>query len=259
MRISDTEANSDDFHNDDFEDFDYSLEEEDMLFSKYIDPSAESFGININQRHEQNYENQDYINEKMQNVEGDSDCVDSDDIESLNGDCDSENEDPYFPKHNPKTDALNLKLELGMIFSNNKEFKEVVIANQAKIGKSIEWIKVDKRKARAKCRKNGCNWRILGSSVRRDTYFQIKTFAPNHTCFGWNYNNKYITSSWIAKRYVDRDRSNKNWKTSEFRDTLRRELRLHVSMHQARREKEKAIAMIGGDINVQFSMLWILQ
>lgn len=43
------------------------------------------------------------------------------------------------------------------------------------------------------------------------------------------------------------------------RDTLRRELRLHVSMHQARREKEKAIAMIGGDINVQFSMLWILQ
>ncbi|XP_027772091.1 uncharacterized protein LOC114076786 [Solanum pennellii] len=153
LRISDTEANSDDFHNDDFEDFDYSLEEDDMLFSKYIDPSAESFGININQRHEKNDENQDYINEKMQNVEGDSDCVDSDDIESLNGDCDSENEDSNFPKHNPKTDALNPKLELGMIFSNNKEFKEAVIANQAKIGKSIEWIKVDKRKARAKCRK----------------------------------------------------------------------------------------------------------
>ncbi|KAH0771153.1 hypothetical protein KY290_015134 [Solanum tuberosum] len=207
-------------------------------------------------RHEKNDVNQDYVNEKMQNVEGDSDCVDSDDTGSLNSDCNSENEDSNFPKHNPKTDALNPKLELGLIFGNKKEFKEAVIANQAKIGKSIEWIKDDRRRARAKCRKNGCNWRILGSSMQRDTSFQIKTFVPNHTCFGWNYNNKNITSSWIARRYVDRVRSNKNWKTSEFRDTLSRELRLHVSMHQARRAKEKAIAMIDGDINVQFSILW---
>ncbi|KAH0712686.1 hypothetical protein KY289_008645 [Solanum tuberosum] len=256
LPTSDTEANSDDSHDDDFEDFDYSLEEDDILFSKYIDPSAESFGININQRHEKNDVNQDYVNEKMQNVEGDSDCVDSDDTGSLNSDCNSENEDSNFPKHNPKTDALNPKLELGLIFGNKKEFKEAVIANQAKIGKSIEWIKDDRRRARAKCRKNGCNWRILGSSMQRDTSFQIKTFVPNHTCFGWNYNNKNITSSWIARRYVDRVRSNKNWKTSEFRDTLSRELRLHVSMHQARRAKEKAIAMIDGDINVQFSILW---
>ncbi|KAH0745850.1 hypothetical protein KY285_007507 [Solanum tuberosum] len=150
LPISDTEANSDDSHDDDFEDFDYSLEEDDILLSKYIDPSAESFGININQRNEKNDENQDYVNEKMQNVEGDSDCVDSDDTGSLNSDYNSENEDSNFPKHNPKTDALNPKLELGMIFGNKKKFKEAVIANQAKIGKSIEWIKDDRRRARAK-------------------------------------------------------------------------------------------------------------
>ncbi|KAK6793745.1 hypothetical protein RDI58_007198 [Solanum bulbocastanum] len=93
--------------------------------------------------------------------------------------------------------------------------------------------------------------------MQRDiSTFQIKTFVFEHTCFGWNYNNKNINSSWIARKYVDRVKSNKNWKTSEFRDTLSRELKLHVSMHQGRRAKEKAIAMIDGDINDQFSILW---
>nr|XP_009776971.1 PREDICTED: uncharacterized protein LOC104226639 [Nicotiana sylvestris] len=193
----------------------------------------------------------------MQNEEGDSDCVYSDDLKSLNSDCDSENEDCDFPKHNPKTDVLNPKLVLGMIFGNKKEFKEAVIANQATIGKSIEWIKDDREKARAKCRKPECKWKILGSLMQRDTLsFQIKMFESEHTCFGWNYNNESVNASWIARRYVDKIKSNKTWKVSEFRDTVSRELQLHVSMHQARRAKEKAIAMIDGHINDQFSILW---
>ncbi|XP_049365842.1 uncharacterized protein LOC125830706 [Solanum verrucosum] len=190
----------------------------------------------------------------MQNEEGDSDCVDFDDTKSLNSDCDSEFEDCNFPKHNLKIGAFNPELELGMVFDNKKEFKEAVVENQAKIGKSIRWTKDDRERARAKCRTNACKWRILGSLMQRDiSTFQIKTFVSEHTCFGWNYNNKTINSSWIARKYVDRVKSNKNWRISEFRDTLSRELKLHVSMHQARRAKEKAIAMIDGDINDQFA------
>ncbi|XP_049397413.1 uncharacterized protein LOC125861595 [Solanum stenotomum] len=144
-----------------------------------------------------------------------------------------------------------------MVFDNKKEFKKAMVANQAKIGKSIRWSKDDKERASAKCRTNACKWKILGSLMQRDiSTFQIKTFVSEHTCFGWNYNNKTINSCWIARKYVDRVKSNKNWKTSEFRDTLSRKLKLHVSMHQARRAKEKATAMIDGDINDQFGILW---
>ncbi|KAK6793634.1 hypothetical protein RDI58_007087 [Solanum bulbocastanum] len=115
----------------------------------------------------------------MKNEEGDSDCVDFDDTKSLNSGCDSEFEDCNFPKHNPKIGSFNPELELGMVFDNKKEFKEVVVANQAKIGKSIRWSKDDRVRARAKCRTNA-----------------------------------------------------------------------------SRRAKEKAIAMIDGDINDQFSILW---
>ncbi|KAH0654110.1 hypothetical protein KY289_031788 [Solanum tuberosum] len=261
LLANDTEAHSDEFDDEDFNDSDYSLEEDDLLFLKNVDPSVESFGIYITVKKKKNDGNQNYVSEemhrKMQNEEGDSDCVDYDDTKSLNSDCDSEFEDCNFPKHNPKIGAFNPELELGMVFDNKKEFKEAMVANQAKIGKSIRWTKDDRERARAKCRTNACKWRILGSLTQRDiSTFQIKTFVSEHTCFGWNYNNKTINSSWIARKYVDRVKSNKNWRTSEFRDTLSRELKLHVSMHQARRAKEKAIAMIDGDINDQFGILW---
>nr|AAT40523.2 Mutator transposable element, putative [Solanum demissum] len=258
LLANDTEEHSDEFDDENFNDSDYSLEEDDLLFFKNVDPSVESFGINITVKKKKNDGNQNYVSEemhrKMQNEEGDSDCVDFDDTKSLNSDCDSEFEDCNFPKHNPKIGAFNPELELGMVLDNKKEFKEAVVANQAKIGKSIRWTKDDRERARAKCRTNACKWRILGSLMQRDiSTFQIKTFVSEHTCFGWNYNNKTINSSWIARKYVDRVKSNKNWRTSEFRDTLSRELKFHVSMHQARRAKEKAIAMIDGDINDQFA------
>lgn len=131
------------------------------------------------------------MHRKMQNDEGDSDCVDFDDTKCLNSDCDSEFEDSNLPKHNPKIGAFNPKLELGMVFCNKKEFKEVVVANQAKIGKSIWWSKDDRERARAKCRTNACKWRILGSLMQRNICTsQIKTFVSEHTCFMWNYNDK---------------------------------------------------------------------
>lgn len=46
----DAGANSDDSYDDDFEDSDYTLGEDDILFSKNIDPSAESFGISIHEK-----------------------------------------------------------------------------------------------------------------------------------------------------------------------------------------------------------------
>ncbi|XP_060194801.1 uncharacterized protein LOC132624000 [Lycium barbarum] len=102
----DVGASSDDSHDSDFEDSDYTLEEDDLLFSKNVDPSAESFGISIHGKTKKNDATQDYVSEdmrrKMQNEEGDSDCVDSDDTRSLNSDCDSETNDCEFPKHNPK-------------------------------------------------------------------------------------------------------------------------------------------------------------
>ncbi|KAK4738998.1 hypothetical protein R3W88_002695 [Solanum pinnatisectum] len=117
-------AHGDVFDNEDFNDSDNSLEEDDLLFLKNVDPSIESFGINITMKKKKNDGSQNYVSEemhrKMQNEEGDSDCVDFDDAKSLNSDCDSEFEDCNFLKHNPKIGAFNPELELGMVFDKKK-------------------------------------------------------------------------------------------------------------------------------------------
>ncbi|XP_019246896.1 PREDICTED: uncharacterized protein LOC109226558 isoform X1 [Nicotiana attenuata] len=92
--------------------------------------------------------------------------------------------------------------------------------------------------------------------MHRDKGFQIKTYNPEHSCKNWYHRNKTITSSFIARRYLDTISSNRDLKVSKFRDTISRQLKAHISLPQARRAKRKAIALLDGDIKDQFAMLW---
>ncbi|XP_070003234.1 uncharacterized protein [Nicotiana sylvestris] len=96
----------------------------------------------------------------------------------------------------------------------------------------------------------------MASRMHRDKGFQIKTYNPEHSCKNWYHHNKTITSSFIARRYLDTISSNRDLKVSKFRDTISRQLKAHISLPQARRAKRKAIALLDGDIKDQFAMLW---
>nr|XP_016469020.1 PREDICTED: uncharacterized protein LOC107791451 [Nicotiana tabacum] len=240
-----------------FEDSDY---EDDILFDRNVDSSVETFSVNANENTRTNDDSREFISQElqkhMQNEDGDSDCVVSSDTKSLNSDSDASNEDFNFPKHNPKTDGSNPKLALGQVFQNKKEFKEAVTTHEVKRGRTVEWIKDDSERARGRCKhRPSCEWVILASKMHRDTNFQIKTYNSEHTCFCWNVKNKNVTSSWIAKKYMDK-KSNRDWKTSKFRDEVSRALGVDVSLCQARKAKKKAISLIDGNLNDQFNMLW---
>ncbi|XP_070001970.1 uncharacterized protein [Nicotiana sylvestris] len=241
-----------------FEDSDY---EDDILFDKNVDPSIETFSVNANRNARTNDDSGEFISKElqkhMQNEDGDSDYVVSSGTKSLNSDSDASNEDFNFPKHNSKTDGSNPKLALGQVFQNKKEFKEVVTTHEVKRERTVEWIKDDSERARGRCKHHpSCKWVILASKMHRDTNFQIKTYNSEHTCFCWNVKNKNVTSSWIAKKYMDRIKSNRNWKTSKFRDEVSRALGVDLSLCQARKAKKKVISLIDSNLNDQFNMLW---
>ncbi|XP_016555421.2 uncharacterized protein LOC107854938 isoform X2 [Capsicum annuum] len=117
--------------------------------------------------------------------------------------------------------------------------------------------KNDKERMRAVCAKHpDCDWEIMASKMYRDSAFQVKTYNPTHKCKNWKHINKAITSSFIARRFLDVIKSNRDWKISEFRDHVNIQLRAHVTLSKCRRAKKKAIAMIDGDISDQFKLLW---
>ncbi|XP_070003359.1 uncharacterized protein [Nicotiana sylvestris] len=203
-----------------FKDSDY---EDNILFDRNVDPSVETFSVNANRNTRTNDDSEEFISKElqkhMQNEDVDSDCVIFSDTKSLNSDSDASNEDFNFPKHNPKTDGSNPKLALGQVFQNKKEFKEAVTTHEVKGGRTVEWINDDSERATGRCKHRPyCKWVILASKMHRDTNFQIKTYNTEHTYFCWNVKNKNVTSNWIAKKYMDIIKSNRDWKTSKFRD-----------------------------------------
>ncbi|XP_075074784.1 uncharacterized protein LOC142162339 [Nicotiana tabacum] len=92
--------------------------------------------------------------------------------------------------------------------------------------------------------------------MHRDTTFQIKTYNDYHSCKGWNHRNNTITSSYIARRYLDDISRHRDWNVKEFRDHVSIELRAHVTLHQCRRAKQKALKIIDGDLNAQYKVMW---
>ncbi|PHT80931.1 hypothetical protein T459_13946 [Capsicum annuum] len=152
---SDNESNYEGLENSEYKD--------DILFDQNIDPSVETFSINIRGNARINDDSEKFISKelqkKMQNEDDNSDCVVSSDMESLNSDSDA--------KHNPKTDEANPKLELGQIFQNKKEFKKVDTTHEIKKERMVEWIKDDSVRERGA---------LLDSTINAVTSFRSHSF-----------------------------------------------------------------------------------
>lgn len=149
------------------------------------------------------------IKRKIADIDGDSDCCNSEDTESLHSD--SETESFNFPQHNPKTDGDNPVLGLEYVFDTKMDFKNAVATHEIKNGKSIQWCRNDNLRVEAICIHHPeCKWKIKASKMQRDKAFQVRTYDPIHTCKKWHYENKTITSSFIVRKYLKEVASNRN-------------------------------------------------
>ncbi|KAL0431527.1 UNVERIFIED_CONTAM: hypothetical protein Sradi_0778700 [Sesamum radiatum] len=158
--------------------------------------------------------------EKQPNVEVDkiwfSDDGEHDELESLP---DSENEDS-LPKHDFFKESTNIKtcqLEVGMKFHDGKHFREVLRDWCIRGGFDIEYVKNEKVRVTAKCKTEGCNWRIHASPIMND-FFQIKSIKGAHTC-ARTYDNKLARASYLAKRMESAIRDHPNIPVQQQKNT----------------------------------------
>lgn len=135
---------------------------------------------------------------------------------------------PKFKRFNPLTDMLDLKFELGMKFTDSKEFRSVVRSYSIKNGKGIRFIKNEKCKVNARC-KEGCPWYIYGSQLKSEgNAFRIRTLIDNHSC-SKVIKSKCVNSRWIGDRYTERYKLSPTWPSESFFNTVGKELELQVS------------------------------
>ena len=69
----------------------------------------------------------------------------------------------------------NPNIVVGIKFKNAKVFRDAVVNRNVTRWFNIRWIKNENKKMLAKCRREGCNWRIYASLLH------VKIFHSKHT------------------------------------------------------------------------------
>ena len=89
----------------------------------------------------------------------------SDSLHSIGGKSNSDDElcKDRYQYFNAERDMKNLAFEVGMRFTNVKEFKEAVRRYAINEGRAIRFKPTEPKKVRAKCRNNNCGWFIFTS------------------------------------------------------------------------------------------------
>ncbi|KAL0392854.1 UNVERIFIED_CONTAM: hypothetical protein Sradi_2508200 [Sesamum radiatum] len=160
----------------------------------------------------------------------------NDEPKSLHG---SDNEDS-LPKHDFFSESTNIK------FHNAKHFREVLRDWCIRGGFDIEYVKNEKVKVTAKCKIEGCNWRIRASLVMNDCS-QIKTIEGAHNC-ARTYDYMLAKASYLAKRMESAIRDHHNIPILQLRNNSLEKCKVDVSRQKVQRAKREALEKIRGAV-----------
>lgn len=159
---------SDELDDYDFADSDYSDEDDDMLFSRYVDDEGVDWVGRLR-------EELGLGPEKIMEKESDSE-YDSDDLDSL-----AEDEDPVQAEKKKKAfpvykDTDIPKWRVGMIFTDHHQFREAVMKHSYLEGRMVKFTKSDRTRVKAVCRPP-CQWHVF-ASLNFNKTMQIKIVGP---------------------------------------------------------------------------------
>ncbi|XP_059649555.1 uncharacterized protein LOC132295346 [Cornus florida] len=210
----------------------------------------------------QNAENENVENDEFGNIEIDDEELDdvslyspSDELWSIHSESDDEeiNSAPKQPKTRIARDERNKELVIGMKLVNAKEFKaflrEHAIANRYDIR-----FKKNERTRVTATYVNGCGWRIH-ASFRGNGSFKLSTIKPHNPDCPEVEINKQATSTYIAKKYVHKFRKLPEWKNDGIEHYVADNLEIEVSRFKVMRAKRKALQIIEGHHEDQFSKI----
>jgi len=123
---------------------------------------------------------------------------------------------PKFPKYEEPEDLHDIKLEVGQRYRDSHDAKEAVRNYAIAGGYRIRFLRNAKDRVTARCAK-GCDWYFHSSWMQQQQTFQCKVLKEEHSC-ATTAKNPLITSSWLAKRYLEKWRENPEWSISTFRN-----------------------------------------
>lgn len=141
-------------------------------------------------------------------------------------------------------------------FINKGEFKDAVKVYAIQFGKELKFIKNDKVRCVAKCKQEGCKSQVTCRKDKDDQSWKITTLNDNHEGCSWIRDNKFVTSSFIAKRWKNEVASNSTWSMNEFREKVCTDEHVDITKRQAYKAMAMAKTVIKGEVEENFNKIW---
>ncbi|KAI5335722.1 hypothetical protein L3X38_025856 [Prunus dulcis] len=163
--------------------------------------------------------------------------------------------DKKWIEFNSTTDMADPKFEIGMLFTDCKVFRAAVKEYSILQNRDVVFIRNEALKLKVVCGDPDCGCMIYTSKMQHENTLQVKTYVGEHTCTQlWE--NPTVKSTWISKKYVDTLKSNPQWPIRSFKQTVEQDYNTRVSRQQVYRAKDKALKLIEGSFNEQYSRIW---
>lgn len=223
-----------------FNDFDYSLgEEDDVLFEENVTQNIE-----LNMRNEivsleavDEYDNSEYAPlNNFQSIYSDSDEVFT------------------YTEFNGEVDMVDHVLEVGLKIRYKKEVNVVVKNFSIHNLFEVVFPYNDRYRLEGSCKGKKCPWRIWASLLEEDSSWQIKSFEWNHTCTK-ALKNISAFASWLARRYIKTFTIVLKWDVKLFKAYVLKEYSVEISDTKAWRARRNTKELLKGLLVGQFGSL----
>lgn len=181
--------------------------------------------------------------------------------QELNSSCESSDDDssrkrkPKYVRFRPEIDMVDPKFFVGLLFDDKEIFKRAVDYYGVKWGKVFVWKKNDIGRMRAKCKTLKCGWYVYASKEGDSDAFVIRTMGPPCNC-GRTFYHKRANSGFLSRHYMEFLRLNKKVTIAQFMEKVHLELNINITANQASKTFMKAKLLIDGNYKSQYKKLW---
>uniref|UniRef100_A0A453RG38 Transposase MuDR plant domain-containing protein n=1 Tax=Aegilops tauschii subsp. strangulata TaxID=200361 RepID=A0A453RG38_AEGTS len=140
-----------------------------------------------------------------------------------------------LPRYHNDTEIPHFSLT--MVFRSKNQLVKALKRYGIVTKRSIQFLKSESDRVRAKCGWPGCPWLLYAAKTSRTSRFQIITFNDEHHC-AQNRENKLVTAKVIAQRYEHFIVANPMWKIESMKATVLQDMFADVSTSKCKHAKK---------------------
>ncbi|KAL2466037.1 Uncharacterized protein Adt_41888 [Abeliophyllum distichum] len=144
-----------------------------------------------------------------------------------------------------EAEKYNPQLEIGKEFKNIEEFRQAVRNHGVATRYSFRFRPNGDERAQARCKEEGCKFKIWASLKKAKGCIQIKSENSEQTCTR-DRTNRHCTTMYITKRYLDTFKIEPSWKTSLIKKVVNDDVKLTINNVTVWRARKYARILLEG-------------